>query len=90
MVLIMMTALMWRREMTSKYNISVGCRICEDGCESVHINLKPHTGDLDAFIDIYTDDGDSTSPFKTVDDAKLFAEIIVKLLDVIGDNDDIE
>ena len=85
MVSIMMTVHMWRREMTSKYNISVGCKLCEDGCDSVHINLKPHTGDLDAFIDIYTDDGDNTSPFKTVEDAKLFAEIIVKLLDVVGD-----
>lgn len=90
MVLIMMTALMWRREMTSKYNISVGCKLCDDCCESVHINLKPYTGDLDAFIDIYTDDGNNTSPFKTVDDAKLFAEIIVKLLDAVGDNDDIK
>ena len=76
--------------MTSKYNISVGCRLCGDGCDSVHINLKPYTGDLDAFIDIYTDDGNGISPFKTVDDAKLFTEIIVKLLDVIGDNCDIE
>ena len=86
----MMTAHMWRREMTSKYNITVGCKLCEDGCESVHINLKPYTGDLDAFIDIYTDDGDGSSPFKTVDDAKLFAEIIVKLLNTIGETDDIE
>ena len=85
MVSIMMTALMWRRGMTSKYNISVGCKLCDDCCESVHINLNPHTGDLDAFIDIYTDDGDDSSPFKTVDDAKLFAEIIVKLLDAVGD-----
>ena len=90
MVLIMMTALMWRREMTSKYNITVGCKLCEDCCESVHINLKPHTGDLDAFIDIYTDDGDGTSPFKTVEDAKLFAEIIGKLLDAVGDSYDIK
>ena len=85
MVLTIMTAHMWRREMISKYNITVGCKLCEDGCESVHINLNPHTGDLEAFIDIYTDDGDGTSPFKTVDDAKLFAEIIVKLLDAVGD-----
>ena len=76
--------------MTNKYNISVGYRLCGDGCDSVHINLKPHTGELDAFIDIYTDDGNGTSPFKTVDDAKLFAEIIVKLLDAVGDSCDIE
>ena len=90
MVSIMMTAHMWRREMTSKYNISVGCKLCDDCCESVHINLKPFTGDLVAFIDIYTDDGDGTSPFKTVEDAKLFAEIIVKLLDAVGDSCDIK
>lgn len=85
-----MTAHMWRNTMTSKYNISVGCVLCDDGCDSVHINLKPYINDVTAFIDIYIDDGDNTSPFKTVDDAKLFAEIIVKLLDVIGETDDIE
>ena len=90
MVSIMMTALMWRGEMTSKYNISVGCKLCEDGCESVHINLNPFTGDLVAFIDIYTDDGDGTSPFENVEDAKLFAEVIVKLLDAVGDSCDIK
>ena len=38
----------------------------------------------DAFIDIQVDDdGDYPSPFKTVEDAKLFAEIIVKLLEAI-------
>lgn len=71
--------------MTSKYNISVEEGIYKD-CESVHINLDPYTGSLDAFIDIYLDDGDSSSPFETVDDAKLFAEIIVKLLNRIGDD----
>ena len=90
MVLTIMTAHMWRREMISKYNITVGCKLCDDCCESVHINLKPHTGDLDAFIDIYTDDGDGSSPFRIVEDAKLFAEIIVKLLDAVGDSCDIK
>ena len=69
--------------MTSKYNIS-------DLNNSVHINVKPYTGQLKAFIDIYVDEGDNSSPFKTVEDAELFAEIIVKLLDTIGEIDDIE
>ena len=37
----------------------------------------------DAFIDIYVDDGDFPSPFKSVEDAELFAEMIVKLLGVV-------
>ena len=37
-----------------------------------------------AFIDIYVDDeGDFPSPFKSVEDAELFAEMIVKLLGVV-------
>ena len=69
--------------MINKYNIS-------DLNNSVHINMKPYTGQLKAFIDIYVDEEDNSSPFKTVEDAKLFAEIIVKLLNTIGDNCDIE
>lgn len=38
---------------------------------------------LDAFIDIYINDESIPSPFRTVDDAILFAEIIVKLLEVV-------
>ena len=38
---------------------------------------------LDGFLDIYVKDKDIDSPFKSVDDAKLFAEIIIKLLGVI-------
>lgn len=38
----------------------------------------------DAFIDIWVDDkGDFPSPFKSVEDAELFAEMIVKLLGVV-------
>lgn len=77
--------------MTREYNISIGqrlCNACGDCCESVHINLAPFTEEFDAFIDIYCDDGEGTSPFKDVKDAKIFAEAIVKLLksvDVIVD-----
>lgn len=85
-----MTAHMWRREMTSKYNITVEEKMCRDGCDSVHINLKPYVNPLDAFVDIYIDENDGTSPFKDIESAKLFAEIIVKLLNVIGDKCDIE
>ena len=38
-----------------------------------------------AFIDIFIDDGDFHSPFKNIEDAVLFAEIVVKLLEVITD-----
>ena len=38
---------------------------------------------LDAFIDIYTEDGDIKSPFKNTDDAKTFAEVILKVLEQI-------
>lgn len=41
-------------------------------------------GWVDSFIDIWVDDkGDFPSPFKSVKDAELFAEMIVKLLGVI-------
>lgn len=35
------------------------------------------------FLDIYLDDEDAPSPFNNLEDAELFAKIIVKLLDVI-------
>ena len=38
---------------------------------------------LDAFIDIFTEDEETPSPFKTIEDAELFAKIIVKLLEVV-------
>ena len=38
----------------------------------------------ESFMDIWVDDeGDFPSPFKSVEDAELFAEMIVKLLGVI-------
>ena len=37
-----------------------------------------------SFIDIWVDDeGDFPSPFKSIKDAELFAEMIVKLLEVV-------
>ena len=57
---------------------SISVSICMDCNES-----------LRSFMDIYTDDKDTPSPFKDVDTAKAFAEILVKLLKVV-DKDDIE
>lgn len=69
--------------MSREYYIDVDGR-------TVSISLKPTnkrcyapTLDfyLDAFIDIYVDtDGRFDSPFKNINDAKIFAEAIVKLL----------
>ena len=47
--------------------------ICEDDANST----------LEGFIDIYPHDELAPSPFKTVEECKLFAEIIVKLLEKI-------
>ena len=38
---------------------------------------------LNAFLDIYLDEPDTPSPLRTVKDAILFAEIIVKLLEQV-------
>ena len=47
--------------------------ICKD-CDS----------QLQSFIDLYCEDEDTPSLFEDVEDAYLFAQIIVKLLEVIG------
>lgn len=57
--------------------------------DNVNISLHQITGDkdkdyLESFIDIWVDDDDLDSPFKSVDDAVLFAEMIVKLLKVVS------
>lgn len=63
----------------SKYKVKVD----EMGL-SVHILLPHRSSSLDAFIDIYIDDEDTNdSIFKDIEDARIFAEIIVKLLDSI-------
>jgi len=61
---------------TMKYNLIVEedmVSICMD-CDS----------SLESFIDIFTDEETCPSPFRSVDDAKLFGEIIIKLLEVIN------
>ena len=52
--------------------------------DSVHI-CKDCGSVLKSFVDIYTEDKNTKSPFRSVDDAKLFAEIIVKLLVIAYD-----
>ena len=71
------TALMWRREM-AKYEI------CSDDA-SVNVSY----GDCDyvsSFLNVFVDSKTTPSPFKNIDDAELFAEIMVKLLKVISDD----
>ena len=71
--------LIWRGLM-SKYKIKV-----DEMGRSVHILLPEYSSSLEAFIDIYVDDEDTDeSIFKTIDDARVFAEIIVKLLEAIN------
>ena len=57
-------------------------RIIKDSDGVVSI-CKDCNNQLESFIDIYTEDEDTPALFKTVDDAVLFAEIILKLLEVI-------
>ena len=53
---------------------------------SVHILLPEYSSSLEAFIDIYIDDEyTNESIFKDIEDAKVFAEIIVKLLEAVHD-----
>ena len=81
---------MWRREMTdNKYTVDIDYT-CEDA-PSVNINYcNPRGNYLSAFMVIEIDNEDTPSPFKNIEDAKLFAEIIVKLLDKVGESCDIK
>lgn len=73
----------------SKYTIDVDDTL--DDAPSVIINYcNPKGNYLSAFLVVEIDDEDTPSPFREIDDAKLFAQIIVKLLNKIGDNCDIE
>ena len=72
--------LIWRGLM-SKYKIKV-----DEAGMSVHILLPHCSSSLEAFIDVYIDDEDTNdSIFKNIEDAKVFAEIIVKLLEAVHD-----
>ena len=63
--------------MKNKYTITV-----DDVCGSTSIDITDgECGNyLDAFISIFLDDEVTSSPFKTVEEAKLFAEFIVMML----------
>ena len=64
--------------MANKYCIS------EDKREGV-VSISLSDGNyLDGFIDIWTDDGEVESPFRDMDTARTFAEIIVKLLEQVS------
>ena len=52
--------------------------------DDVHISLNNDNEGLNAFIDIYIDDDGFDSPFKNTEEAKLFGEIIVKLLEQVS------
>lgn len=87
------TVYMWRREMTDKYFIGVedccnGDGICSP--QIVYINYLKNGNYLDSFMTIEIDDVDTRSPFKDIEDARLFAQIIVKLLNKVGESCDIE
>ena len=65
--------------MGNKYSISEDKR---EGVVSISLSDDKY---LDSFIDIWTDDGDIVeSPFKDMDTARTFAEIIVKLLEQVS------
>lgn len=78
----MITALIWRGKMSrNKYSVkrddekSVSICYCTDSCNY-----------LNSFLTIWCDDNTSNinSPFENIDDAEIFAEIIVKLLKVVS------
>ena len=51
----------------------------------VSIGLADARNSLDGFIDIYPSDEFHPSIFETIDDCKIFAEIMVKLLERVHD-----
>lgn len=56
------------------------------GDDTVSI-CKDCNSQLHSFIDIYCEDKDTPSLFKNIDDANLFAKIIIKMLHVIMECD---
>jgi len=64
----------------TEYSIS-----CNGNSVSIALNSCDNSFDeyMKSFIDIWTDEGFSDSPFKDIETARIFAEIIVKLLKVV-------
>lgn len=80
----MIIVLIWRRKM-NKYAKKV-----DKENEVVFIFLEPVTDDSEDFISIWVDDDgtDINSPFKNIEDAEIFADVIIKLLEtapLLGD-----
>ena len=57
-------------------------KVLTDGYDGVSICMDCNSS-LQSFMDIYTGDESTPSPFKNIEDAKLFAGIIVRLLEVM-------
>ena len=56
--------------------------VLDDDCEDASY--------VDGFIDIWTDEGNLPSPFKDIESAEIFANIIVKLLGTVHDFDEVK
>ena len=58
--------------------------ICSDKDDGVvSISLSKNCDYMNGFINIWVEDGDDESIFENIDDAKIFAEMIVKLLEAM-------
>lgn len=66
--------------MTNEYH-----KIVDKEMETVSILLKPSTLELEDFICIWVEDEelDINSPFKTIEDAEAFGDIIIRLLELV-------
>ena len=60
-------------------------KIVDKEMDTVSILLKPSFEELEDFICIWVDDEDLNinSPFKNIEDAEAFADIIIKLLELM-------
>ena len=74
----MNTVIIWREKMTNNYCIN------EDNVDRVVSISLSSDKYIDGFIDIWTDNGEVESPFKDMDTARTFAEILVKLLEQVS------
>lgn len=71
------TAPIWREKMID-YNICL-----DDDCVNISVNDCNY---VSSFMNIFIDSNITPSPFKDIEDAELFAEIMVKLLKVISND----
>ena len=82
MVLTIDIAVIWRIKMND-YQV---CSDEKNGIVNISIGKCNY---LDSFLSIFVDDEneDIVSPFKDIEDAEVFAEIVVKLLKVVCKDD---